>query len=153
FDVGKKQVAFVGIDALMDTRNLEQRCREGAEKACSITGSYVMIYASHSHSSGPIEMVQLAEYDHAVESVKDLAYNKSSAADPKYLKIVEKTIIGAVVAADKGKVAAKVGFGRGHEDKVGFNRRLRMKNGQTWSHPGAGNPDIIGYAGPIDPEV
>jgi hypothetical protein len=28
-----------------------------------------------------------------------------------------------------------------------------MKNGQTWSHPGAGNPDILGYAGPIDPQV
>src|SRR5262249_21150069 len=32
-------------------------------------------------------------------------------------------------------------------------RRLRMKNGQTWSHPGAGNPDIVDYAGPIDPQV
>lgn len=28
-----------------------------------------------------------------------------------------------------------------------------MKNGQTWSHAGVGNPDIIEYAGPIDPEV
>ncbi|MCX7824795.1 MAG: hypothetical protein N2689_04485, partial [Verrucomicrobiae bacterium] len=23
----------------------------------------------------------------------------------------------------------------------------------SWSHPGAGNPDILGYAGPIDPQV
>ena len=43
--------------------------------------------------------------------------------------------------------------GFGHEDKVAFNRRLRMKNGLTFSHPGAGNPDILGYAGPIDPQV
>jgi hypothetical protein len=28
-----------------------------------------------------------------------------------------------------------------------------MKNGLTFSHPGAGNPDILGYAGPIDPQV
>ena len=28
-----------------------------------------------------------------------------------------------------------------------------MKNGLAFSHPGPGNPDIIGYAGPIDPEV
>jgi len=34
-----------------------------------------------------------------------------------------------------------------------LQRRLRMKNGQTWSHPGKGNPGIVGYAGPIDPDV
>lgn len=28
-----------------------------------------------------------------------------------------------------------------------------MKGGLTFSHPGAGNPEVIGYAGPIDPEV
>ena len=28
-----------------------------------------------------------------------------------------------------------------------------MKNGMSYSHPGAGNPDIIDYAGPIDPQV
>src|SRR5690606_30030816 len=55
--------------------------------------------------------------------------------------------------ADKTKVPAHLGFGSGHEDKVSFNRRLRMKHGQAWSHPGVGNPDIIDYAAPIDPEV
>jgi neutral ceramidase len=153
FDDGVKRVAFVGIDALMVSRDLVQRCREGIEKACGIPGANVMIGASHSHSSGPTGMVQPGEYDHADDFVKDLAYNQSSAADPAYLKTVEEAIIGAVVAADKDKVPAKMGFGRGHEDKVGFNRRMRMKNGQSWSHPGIGNPDIIDYAGPIDPEV
>ncbi|WAC21698.1 hypothetical protein OVA24_09900 [Luteolibacter sp. SL250] len=153
FDDGMKRVAFVGVDALMVSRDLVQRCREGIEKACGIPGGNVMIGASHSHSSGPTGMVQPGEYDHADDFVKDLAYNQSSAADPAYLKTVEDAIIAAVVAADKEKVPAKMGFGKGHEDKVAFNRRLRMKNGQSWSHPGIGNPDIIDYAGPIDPEV
>ncbi|MEZ0387812.1 MAG: hypothetical protein ACAI34_12130, partial [Verrucomicrobium sp.] len=54
---------------------------------------------------------------------------------------------------DKTKVPAQLGFGVGDEDKVAFNRRVNMKNGEAWSHPGAGNPDNVDYAGPIDPDV
>src|SRR5258708_16113109 len=28
-----------------------------------------------------------------------------------------------------------------------------MKSGLTYSHPHQGNPDVLGYAGPIDPQV
>ena len=28
-----------------------------------------------------------------------------------------------------------------------------MRNGQSWTHPGHGNPDIIRPTGPIDPQV
>ncbi|RYD33445.1 MAG: hypothetical protein EOP86_13395 [Verrucomicrobiaceae bacterium] len=153
FEEGGKRVAVVGVDALMLSRDLVQRCRAAIEKACGIPAANVMIAASHSHSSGPTGMVQPGEYDHADEFVRDLAYNQSSAADPAYLRTVEKAILDAVVQADQGKVPARMGFGKGHEDKAAFNRRLRMKNGQTWSHPGIGNPDIIDYAGPIDPDV
>jgi hypothetical protein len=36
---------------------------------------------------------------------------------------------------------------------VAFPRRLRLKNGRSASHPGAGNPEIIEPAGPTDPHV
>ena len=50
-------------------------------------------------------------------------------------------------------IGAHLAVGVGHEDKVAFNRRVRMKDGLTFSHPGPGNPGIVGYAGPIDPQV
>lgn len=153
FDDGRTKVAFVGVDALFVPRTLVLKTRAGIEKACGILPQNVMIGASHSHSSGPIGMIHPGDFDDASDLVKDLAYKHSSNADPGYVMQVEKAIIDAVTWADKNKVPAQLGFGSGKEDTVAFNRRLKMKNGQSWSHPRPGNPDIIDYAGPIDPEV
>src|SRR5439155_9079118 len=70
-----------------------------------------------------------------------------------YLKRVETEVVSAVCQANDSRAAARCGFGSGIEDKVAFNRRLRMKNGLSFSHPGKGNPNTIDYAGPIDPQV
>lgn len=107
----------------------------------------------HSHSSGPTCMNLPGEYDHGSPLVKSLAYEKSSCADPRYLERVEKELVEAVCQADQSRAESQCGIGKGIEDKVAFNRRLRMKNGLSYSHPGQLNPDIIEPAGPIDPEV
>ena len=153
FDDGARRAALVGIDALMVPRHLVTAARKEIFDKCGISQDAVLIGASHSHSSGPVGMVQPGEYDHASPLVKKLAYEASSCADPGYLLRVQAEIVRAVVEANELRVEATCGFGLGHEDKVGYNRRLRMKNGLTYSHPGKGNPDIIGYAGPIDPDV
>ncbi len=153
FDDGKKRAAVVGLDLLAIPRSVVLAARAEIEKACGIPGDAVMLCASHSHSSGPIGMVQPGEYDTASEQVKQLAYVESSMADAGFLLRLQREIVEGVKQADAAKAPVLLGFGYGHEDKVSFNRRLRMKNGQSWSHPGAGNPDIVEYAGPIDPQV
>ena len=72
---------------------------------------------------------------------------------PSTCERVEKQLIEAICAADQPRAEARCGVGKGIEDKVAFNRRLRMKNGLTFTHPGQLNPDIVEPAGPIDPEV
>ncbi|MDQ3625429.1 MAG: hypothetical protein M3463_23625, partial [Verrucomicrobiota bacterium] len=153
FDDGRQRVALVGIDALVIPRPVVLAAREGIQKRCGIKADAVMLGASHSHSSGPLGMVLPGEYDHASELVKELAYQKSSCADPRYVARVIEAIIEAVAAADAGRSEVTVGFGRGREDQVAFNRRIRMKNGLSFSHPGKGNPDNVDFAGPTDPEV
>ncbi len=153
FDDGVTKVALVGVDALIVPRHLVEGARRGIQQACGILPQSVLIGASHSHSSGPTGMVQPGEFDEASPLVRRLAYQQSSCADAGYLERVRTQIVAAVVQADQGRVEARCGFGRGKEDQVSFNRRLRMKEGMTWSHPGQGNPDIVGYAGPSDPEV
>jgi len=153
FDDGKKRAVVIGLDSLVVPRQVVLDARAQIEKATGITGDAVLVCASHSHSSGPVGMVMPGEFDAASDRVKKLAYEESSCADAGYLLRVTHEIVAGVIAADRGKVPVQIGVGFGHEDKVAFNRRLRMKNGQSWSHPRPGNPDILEYAGPIDPQV
>lgn len=153
FDDGVKRVALVGIDTLFIRRENVQAARKLIQERCGIPPEHVMIGASHSHSSGPVGWVMPGDFDHASPFVQMLAYEKSPGGDPGYIKRLEKSIADAVCLANEFRVEARCSFGSGREDKVSFNRRLRLKNGTTITHAGRGNPDIFDYAGPIDPEV
>lgn len=153
FDDGRKRIALVGVDALLLRRDTVLAARKLATEKCGIPGECIMLGASHSHTSGPTGMIAPGDFDHATDFVKDLAYQKSSTADLKYLRRVESAIAEAIAAADAAKEEARLCYGFGKEERVSFNRRQRMKNGLCYSHAGRGNPDILGYAGPIDPDV
>ena len=153
FDDGARRVALVGIDALAVRRPLVEAVRKEIHARCGIAPEAILIGASHSHSSGPTCMILPGEYDHGDALVRSLAYEKSSCADAKYLERVHKELVEAVCQADRSRAEARAGVGKGIEDKVAFNRRFRMKNGLTFTHPGQNNPDIVEPAGPIDPEV
>ena len=153
FDDGRSRVALVGVDALMVPRQLVVATRQAIKQRCGIDGRAILIGASHSHSSGPTGMIQPGQYDHSSQLVRQLAYQFSSRADAKYLERVQNEIVSAVCHADSFRVEASCSFGFGVEDKVAFNRRLRMKYGLTFTHPGQGNPNILDFSGPIDPEV
>jgi len=153
FDDGVNCVALVGVDVAMIPRGLVLEAREGILEQCGIPADAVMIGASHTHSGGPTVMVQPGEYDHASDAVQWLAYEQSSCADPEYLEIVRHAIVGAVVEAYGTREEVQANVGSGCEGQAVFNRRIRMKNGRTYTHPGKDNPNSVEFAGPIDPEV
>lgn len=146
-------LALVSVDALFVPRAVVLAARAEIEKQTGIAPGAVMIAATHSHSSGPVGMVQPGQFDTAPEDIRKLAYEESSLAHAGYLERVTREIVAGVQAAHAALAPARLGFGFGHEDKAAFNRRMRMKNGQTWTMPGLSNPDIVDYAGPIDPQV
>ncbi len=153
FDDGRQRVALVGVDLLFLTRNLVSEARAEIERRCGIKPEWVLIGASHSHSSGPIGMSEPGDYDNASPLVKRLATEHSIVSNPGYTQLLRRQIVEAVVGADAARVDARLAVGFGNEDQVAFNRRFRMKNGLTYTHPGAGNPDILRPAGPTDPQV
>ncbi|OYW12843.1 MAG: hypothetical protein B7Z55_17895, partial [Planctomycetales bacterium 12-60-4] len=69
---------------------------------------------------------------------------------------VEARTVAAVKAAAKELVPVRIGVGRGHEDRVMENRRLKLKSGRTvdvrhaYSLPA---DDEVAEVGPVDPEI
>src|SRR5688572_32890319 len=136
FADGKSRVALVGVDVGSVSRGLVLQCREEISKRCGIPASAVLIGASHSHSGGPVGGVQPGEYDRAPELVRKLAYENTTLDNPVYVDRVRRGIIDAVVTADAARADLLCGAGIGLENDIAFNRRFRMKNGQSWTHPG-----------------
>ena len=153
FGDGEDRVALVGCDLESMLRSVVLGARQDIEAVCGIPPERVLVCASHAHSAGFASIVEPGLFDHASDLVKHLAYDLSACPSEDYMRFVRRQITVAVVAADRDRVEAVCNVGSGHEGGVTFNRRLLMKNGKTQSHPGKGNPDIVGPAGPIDPEV
>lgn len=153
FDDGQRRVAIVGVDTLGIRADTVAAARKAIEERCGVPGGSVLIAASHSHSAGPALGVVPGEWDQESDLVKTLAYEKTTNIDPKYVARVVTAIADAVVEADGKRAEARCAAGVGVEDKVAFNRRFRMKNATSTTHPGQGNPNIVEPAGPTDPEV
>ncbi|HNS31652.1 MAG TPA: hypothetical protein PKN36_01595 [bacterium] len=151
---GKERVALVGVDTgALHSGNAVEAARQKIEKLTGIKGSAVMIGASHTHSGGPFHGPLPEDYEDAPGLIKTLISEYSIVPDPLYYRHVIEQIVTAVCEADRRRTKAMLSCGVGFENKVAFNRRCKMKNGRVYTHPGKGNPDILDFAGPSDPDV
>ena len=153
FDDGVTVVAIVGLDALLIRKPTVAEARRRIAERTGIAPDRVMIAASHSHSAGPTGMILPGEFDGDSELVRSLAYDKTVTANPEYLEKVIEGIAAAVTEAFERRTDARAAAGYGLAEGVAFNRRFRMRNGFTMTHPGVGNPDIVSVAGGVDPQV
>jgi hypothetical protein len=72
------------------------------------------------------------------------------------VKDIDKRIISAVKKAWDTRVPVTVGSGKGHEDRIMENRRLKLTNGKEWTirHANPLPPDEeVAGIWPVDPEI
>lgn len=153
FDDGQSAVAVVGLDTCILPGHIARRMAQGIEQATGIAAERVLLAASHTHSGGPLWELDPALLAGADPLLVRLATEFSVEGDPLYIAWVVSQTISAVAEAWRRRQPARLAVGLGHEDEVAHNRRFRMANGRSATHPGKGNPDIIEPAGPTDPAV
>ncbi len=151
----KDAVALVGLDALSIKRSVVEAARARITDMTGIPGGNVMVGCSHTHAGGPTVGARPGDYAHAFDPAlcEGLAQHHATAPDPGYLDYVAGQIATAVIEAWRARDDALLSVGRGEEATVAFNRRFIMQDGVTSTHPGKANPQIVGPAGPVDPEV
>jgi len=145
-DDGRARLAFAVVDSCMVPREVTEAARRRLEREAGLPGAHLLVSATHSHSTGTCTGVFQSE------------------PDAEYPGVVEEGIVTGVRRAVANLAPARVGWGSGRVPEEVFNRRFRMKPGtippsplggidQVRMNPGAGNPDILEPAGPVDPEL
>lgn len=153
FDNGKNRVAIIGVDTCIITAKTVNAVKALIKEKIGIVPENVMIAASHTHAGGSLWGGDMEKYVDAPELIKKLVFDCSSSIDKDYEPLVAEKIVEAVEEAELALAESSFSFGTGCENSAVFNRRIRMKNGAAFTHPGKGNPDIVDYAGPTDPDV
>ena len=153
-DDGAERIALVGIDTCeLQPAEVMARARRAIEEQCGIAADHVLIGASHTHNGGPFPGLFADDFAAAPDLIRRLVQDYSPLANRLYVDWVLGQVVTAVCEADRRREEALLAVGSGSEGQAGVNRRFRMRNGRSYTHPGKGNPDILEPAGPIDPEV
>src|SRR3954452_18701386 len=149
FQQGKETAAFVFCDVVGIPFAITAPARKKASEATGIPVEHIAVTGTHTHT-GPQFFMSLNDYFHEKAVAK---FGKDPYDAEDYRKELADKITNAIVEANKAvaPVEMKAGFAR--EERLAFNRRYHMKDGSVRFNPKVNNPDIIGPAGPIDPQV
>jgi neutral ceramidase len=126
-------IAVCDLQAIMGKE--VAKARELASKATGIPTGNILISATHTHT-GP-----------------QVRRNRSVPTSEEYLDKLPQMIADAIIQAHASLKPATLRLGEEYEDRLAFNRRFRMKDGRVVFNPRKQDPDILGPAGPIDPQI
>lgn len=146
---GNEKVSLVFCDLIGITSDVSSIARSRASARTGIPSENILIAATHSHT-GPLYYG--FQYDYFHQKALRL-HGEDPHEKVKYSDFLVDKLVAVIVQAcgELGPVEVEVGVGR--QEGISFNRRYYMKDGTVEFNPGPLNPDIVGPAGPIDPDV
>jgi len=140
-DDGDTALVIIVCDLLGVKRERLDEAKRLIYERTGVPPSNVLICCTHTHT-GP--------------DVDNLGYpppRDPRAIDMSYGELLARKIADAAQLALNRLEAAELGVEREEEPKPLGNRRFYMKDGTVWTNPGILNPNIVGPAGPVDPEL
>jgi hypothetical protein len=145
-DDGRTRLAVVVVDSCMLPRGVIDEAKRRIQESSAIAPERVLVSATHTHSAAASAAILQSE------------------PDPAYPPFLARRISDAVRRAVNLLRPARIGWGVGKVPEHVFNRRWRMKPGTVplnpfggtdvvKMNPPAGSPDLVGPAGPTDPDL
>lgn len=144
---GEHEIIFCVVDACMIPREICEEAKALASKTTGVPEANILISATHSHSCAT--MVGVFQSD----------------PDPAYLAELPGRIAQGIIQAHRNREPAEVAWGKDADPTQVFNRRWKLKPGESYENPfdittdtalmnpGVQNPKVTEPTGPVDPEV
>jgi len=134
-EADRARVAVVSCDLICVTAEIVDGARTIIEEKCGIPRDHILICATHTHTGPevrPSGVVPICQ---------------------PWLEALPGRIASAVQRAAESAVPATLRAGRTNVEGYSFNRLYRLRDGSELFGKRGREPEIIGAAGPIDPEL
>jgi len=146
---GGQQAALVFCDLVGPSLNVTRKARAQASSATGIPFTNIVIAATHSHTGPLFDDVRRDDFHR--EAVAKYGFDPEEKID--YPAFLTSQLVRVIVKARANLQPSEVDAGIATQLGLAFNRRYYMKNGKVTFNPGQLNPNIVGPAGPVDPDL
>ena len=143
---GSVKAVLIGFDNLGVGPVFLRRLKE------ALPGIFVINSCSHTHYGGYL-LDKFPGIDNADPLIRRLVLDETNCHEEYFYEFCLRQAITAATFAFEDLQEVDFSFGSGRVENLIFNRRIRMKDGSVKTHAGKGNPDSVGYAGPVDDQV
>ncbi len=132
---GEREIGLITLDLIDIPRDFISKAKEEIFKKTGVSAEYVLVSCTHTHT-GPAAAPALG-----------------TPAEPEYAESLVTKIVDVFIIARSRRVPSEIAHASGDVHEEVHNRRWHMKDGTTVMNPGFLNPDAIGPAGPVDPQL